>query len=556
MGGLTAVERTVRLCATFQTKKADIGFVRPFLEAITHPSLLRSLSIDSFVGTIYRVIGGSNGDLGLDLFSTLTLQLSEIFESPKTYLVLVVSSLYELLRRERKCLLHDALPELLDALLSKATEFAVLIGDADAPSPNLDATTVRIGTMKRMMDGARGRIAGDSVAATTNGRDAGPVHSTFPLEVVVPGGRHDNDFADISKIQIFPTLGEITSDAAEYLPMTDLTQRHFLDDPVQRHLDSAFRLLRHDIFGPLKDVVGAVLAQSNIADASTSSRFIDGNIRAHRYPRAFIQHVLVNGGLEAILSFAQPPQLRRFQPPERRRWWEESSRLEPGNLVCFVSSRGDGGEKSFLLFIVTKKNTKDAQQDEKMQSTLVSDYNPAVTARLASQSLENVTSLHRMYVARQEGLLIELPSLIPDTFVPILENLQQMMRDGDLAFRRWILPTSESDPDHHQALTDVSPPAYARQPRFRFRLDSILRSGHASISIDPVASGHSVSPEILEDATGLDRGQSEALIAALTREYALIQGPPGTGKSYVGVQLVRVLLDHKDEADLGPILVM
>lgn len=32
------------------------------------------------------------------------------------------------------------------------------------------------------------------------------------------------------------------------------------------------------------------------------------------------------------------------------------------------------------------------------------------------------------------------------------------------------------------------------------------------------------------------------LQAALSSEFALIQGPPGTGKSYVGIQLIKVLL--------------
>lgn len=45
-------------------------------------------------------------------------------------------------------------------------------------------------------------------------------------------------------------------------------------------------------------------------------------------------------------------------------------------------------------------------------------------------------------------------------------------------------------------------------------------------------------------------------MAALTREFALIQGPPGTGKSYLGVNLMRVLLDSSLEARLGPIIVI
>jgi hypothetical protein len=174
--------------------------------------------------------------------------------------------------------------------------------------------------------------------------------------------------------------------------------------------------------------------------------------------------------------------------------------------------------------------------------------------RLASETSENLAMLNRMYVEKREGLLIELPGLIPETFVPILENLQRMMRDGDLAFRRWILPSTEHNND--QAPTRISPPAYARKPGFKFRLQSITRGEHAALSVDPAVPNGDINLETLEAATGLDRGQSDGLVAALTREYALIQGPPGTGKSYVGVQLLRVLLDHKVEAELGPILIM
>jgi DNA replication protein DnaC len=60
----------------------------------------------------------------------------------------------------------------------------------------------------------------------------------------------------------------------------------------------------------------------------------------------------------------------------------------------------------------------------------------------------------------------------------------------------------------------------------------------------------------LEGRTELDRGQCRALIAALTREFAFIQGPPGTGKSYLGVQLMRVLLACKRKARLGPVVVV
>jgi MoxR-like ATPase len=60
----------------------------------------------------------------------------------------------------------------------------------------------------------------------------------------------------------------------------------------------------------------------------------------------------------------------------------------------------------------------------------------------------------------------------------------------------------------------------------------------------------------MEAKTELNRGQCQALLAALTLQFAFIQGPPGTGKSYLEMQLIRVLLQIKETSDLGPVLIV
>jgi hypothetical protein len=71
--------------------------------------------------------------------------------------------------------------------------------------------------------------------------------------------RHDNDQMNITKIKILPTYNEIRSTHMEFLPSTDPDQPHFLADPAERHLDTHFRLLRHDIFGELKQALDAMM---------------------------------------------------------------------------------------------------------------------------------------------------------------------------------------------------------------------------------------------------------------------------------------------------------
>ena len=42
----------------------------------------------------------------------------------------------------------------------------------------------------------------------------------------------------------------------------------------------------------------------------------------------------------------------------------------------------------------------------------------------------------------------------------------------------------------------------------------------------------------------LDASQLAAVRLALTRELAIVQGPPGTGKTFVGLKVMRMLLDN------------
>jgi hypothetical protein len=111
--------------------------------------------------------------------------------------------------------------------------------------------------------------------------------------------------------------------------------------------------------------------------------------------------------------------------------------------------------------------------------------------------------------------------------------------------------------DNDDALMEIPLPCYARRPGFAFPLTSILLPEQSAMRLSPSAS---VADETLvaniEQKTGLDHGQSIGLIAALTREYALIQGPPGTGKTFLGVRVMQVLRDVQNIAKLGPIIVV
>ncbi|KAJ5938042.1 hypothetical protein N7454_004384 [Penicillium verhagenii] len=475
------------------------AYVKPFLEVITHPSLLNCLSVDSFVGTLYASFGGTNGDRAIGYLDSVcqTMLLkgeenngaSSMVTSLET-MKLVLNTLYQLLSRVRRARFHDDLPALLDLM----SELSFRLTEKCLPA-DLDGLNSRIEVMKSLIASANRNLVTSEVT-NKPAKKAESVLSSFPMDMQIPGGRHDNDFADISQIWIFPTHGEIVSDNAEYLPPTNFLQPHFIADPLQRYIDSTFRLLRHDIFGSAKDILRDMMQHDGL---SRIQYFSGKDTQAHLYQNAQVRQIFINDKheLEAIVSFSTPPQLRTKTTNEQCRWWQESSRLEEGSLRTNSSS-------------------------------------------WASYSAKKVV-----------GVLADFHGLIPATFTPILKNLQRIQAEGDLAFRKWILPGRKNDQDGQI----IPPPAYARKPGFIFPLTSIAKSEAKNVALDPSSPG-SIDISKLQVETGLDPGQCRGLVAALTREYALIQGPPGTGKSYLGVKLVQALLEIKKNADLGPILVI
>ncbi|KAJ5887927.1 hypothetical protein N7495_007968 [Penicillium taxi] len=525
------------------------AYDEPFLKVITHPSLLNCLSVDSFVGTLYTSFSGTNGDRAIRYLRSVCQNLMRKFEDSNNnasvisldMVKLLLNTLRQLLSRVRHARFHDELPALLDLtreLGSKMTETCL--------RADLDGIENKIEVIQSLINSSNRNLV-TSTAHEKNSRKTGLL-SSFPMDVEVPGERHDNDLTEISQVQILPTYGEIVSSNSEYLPSTNFLQPHFLDDPLERYIDSTFRLLRYDIFSSAKDVLRDLLQQIDITRSPYLPR---QDNRAHVFLGAQVKQIFINEKkeLEATVSFSTPPQLRKKTSSEQCRWWQDSSRLEEGSLVCFLTSQGTHRRHIFLE--VTVKNASKAREHDNM-SNLVSDmFPPSITVKLAACMQQELILLGQLYSEKLTGILVDFHGLIPATFVSILKNLQRVQREGYLAFRKWVLPGHKDDEHGHS----IPPPAYARKPGFIFPLASITNVGADTVALDP-STPESIDTLKLQTQTGLDHGQCQGLIAALTREYALIQGPPGTGKSYLGVKLVQVLLEIKAKANLGPIIVI
>jgi len=142
-------------------------------------------------------------------------------------------------------------------------------------------------------------------------------------------------------------------------------------------------------------------------------------------------------------------------------------------------------------------------------------------------------------------MLIEFPGVLLPSFLSSLQALQRMSQAGELPFADLLAPVTSSDGQ----VEDVEPPPYSREGGFRFDL-SCLTNGHA-LSLPPK---EPFDFKTLRQNSTFDDAQASSLVSALTRKLALIQGPPGTGKSYVGINIIKVLLHNAGKARLGPII--
>ena len=526
-----------------------IRIVRPFIKVIAHSAFLDCLSLDTYIGDLYVFMSGSGGTRAIPFFHSLgqsiikeSSKLTETNNLRFDDLVSVMSNaLREVLRRSQRSIFHEDLPVVLDDLV-KISQMR--------DSVARDIIVTRVAELQRMLARAKGLLVdppGES--HRPNLQPTFQVASTYPRDIRIPGDRHDNDKRDINSIRIIPTKGEIVCDQSDFLPSLNLNQPHFLDG-VERLFDTHFRLLRHDIFGDVRLVLGNLLSTDDEAQVQVAKKSAN-DIGVHFYKGASIRRLNFTRrrGFEASVSFPQPHHLRSKSAADRRRWWEDTRRLEEGALLCFVSLSDDTKPLVFL-------SVSERIADPKHQQSLTSDARYAgISAKLADgQDPGQVEFLMKLNTRTSPNdYLIEFPRVLLATFLPVLENLQRMHKYSRLPFDNWILPNWEGDA--REVDTRVPPPLYARVPGFAFDLKPIITDSADSLMFKPT-SDHQEMLGKLQGSTLLDGGQCKALINALTSEFTLIQGPPGTGKSYLGVQLMRVLVENKVKATLGPILVV
>ena len=530
--------------------------VDPFFRVIAHPELLHCISVDSYVGDVYSFISGSGGSRAIPFFervvTSLVAEQSLVGDSTAKagLLIPVATSLQELLKRNPRALYNEQLPVLVEILANTCD----VLGLAKQ-STEYAAVKKSVAEIKRLLNRSSGLLRGTEPEAQK--AKAHPT-STYPRQIQLPGThRHDNDHVDITSIQLLPTEDEIRCDQAEYLPGIAF-EEPCLVEGVERLLDRHFRLYRHDNFGEMKLYLNNLIkiCEQSPESASRVGVSTDG-IRAFTYRGVQVMNAWFEqkSGLEFTLSFPQPDSVREKSAKLRQRWWQDTKRLEEGALVCLLMLTGGQYRTNFL--IVTKKNIGLEDHHGLAAGARALTQVKVLSSRGETGNEDQVRHLLTSSIRGKDAgnhVLVEFPTILPSTFLPILENLQEMQRTSRLPFHEWLAPAPDASQDMTPVL--VPPPLYARSSSFAFDLSPILRKSATPLTFSPATSDVTNTVSELQERSCLDLGQCEALLSAMGSELALIQGPPGTGKSYLGVQLMRCLIQVKDRAKLGPILVV
>ncbi|KAH8119264.1 P-loop containing nucleoside triphosphate hydrolase protein [Phellopilus nigrolimitatus] len=375
-----------------------------------------------------------------------------------------------------------------------------------------------------------------------------------PGEERLEGRRHDNDFVDINEIQVAPTDDELTCRVAPFLPANIPNAPHpYPSDSIQRVLDIQFRLLREELTAPLRKACQFVEEDMLSADPSktrlSAIKRKQGGRYQHQDRNDSVMFSVYTGvefaglrcdrrrGIVVDLRFDTPPGSARLESPNARAaYWKGRSgkRLMQGGLIALVWPRGH--RLGVFLGSIASSNTELVESAKHNSASIVvrvQFYEPSINVRI----LEEL----RARTAPQDALLIESPVMF-EAIRPFLESLKR--EPESLPFAKYIVHQSSG------SLSDVKidPPSYSLIPNFAFDLECLRREDDDAdmlpLKVTDPGSIAAVRDE-LKDRSGLDPSQADAIVDALTREVALIQGPPGTGKTFVGVELIRVLVKNK-----------
>ena len=340
------------------------------------------------------------------------------------------------------------------------------------------------------------RQLGERIAKIANNFSGNPV-----VDELGPGGRHNNDFADIRSISILPTADELLS-KDPYLPrVSDLEGKLKTPRGLALHIDAQFRLLREDM---LRDLREEIKAATDPQPRRRRPLMIDGlsliGVRTdEREPWSLKFHCL-----------SDIPQLEKKDAKERKEFLAKNNRfLKHNSLACLMV---DNDVITLATLI----------RDEE----LLAQKPPLLCLKVPTAAVEH--ALLRIRTAKQNVKFIQLNTAL-FAYEPVLKQLQEVK---ELSLEADVVGWEEGN--------GLCGPDYDRKQN----LEALLRDLEQDYNIELQ---HRLD---LPSSTSLDETQAVCFRMALRRRVVLLQGPPGTGKSFMGSLIVKSIYSSSSETIL------
>jgi AAA domain len=316
-----------------------------------------------------------------------------------------------------------------------------------------------------------------------------------------PGGRHDNDFAEIRKISILPTPDELLS-KDPYLPrLSDLEDRLCLPEGLAFLVDAQFRLLREDMLRDLREDIRASLDSKAtrrkplvIENLTMSGVHCDErrrwSVRFHRLPDL--------------------PELENKTTAQRKQFLSKNDRfLKHEALACLMVD-------SDIVTLATIFRDED----------MLAQKPPTICLQIPTAAVES--ALVRIKTAKVNIRLVQLSTAL-FAYEPVLQQLKEIK---ELSLEAEIIQWKEGN-------TITSPNYHADD-----KMQNIIQDLKGDYSLDLQDQLQLPSP------TRLDASQAVCLLSALIQRLTVIQGPPGTGKSFMGSLIAKAIYLFTNETIL------
>lgn len=352
----------------------------------------------------------------------------------------------------------------------------------------------------------------------------------------------DNDHVNYRDIQLVPTMEEILFEGGICLPgnLPFSPSAHWLEPGPERLLDTHFRLLRMDMVAKIRLNIRVFLEHLKKSSDVRCGRF-KKNLE---YQQADFMVYTNTRVMETCfdkfygLCYAVSCDLPNLRPENVPRFNE--NQLQKDNLVCFIC-REFGAQHNFRIYfaVIASRDKKCLADPYFMPSRLEVHFAESNFDPLALR-------FGNVYMLEFKGLLYE-------SYRPILLALQRL-NQLDLPFVPVLCPPEPLS----LGSSVVELPLYLQGQDVEYSFDFINNTFECSVRMGLIFSKVSGVNQLdifcpktsnvldysnyLAERTSLDKSQSFSLLSALTTNVCCIQGPPGTGKTFIGVQIVKSLL--------------